>query len=47
MVMLDDGREIATAEFGVENGILIEFAHVPSPLALGFELNIACDCYVG
>ena len=47
MVMLDDGREIATAEFGVKNGILIEFAPLPSALALGFELNIACDGYVG
>ena len=45
--MLDDGRKIATAAFGVKNGILNEFAPVPSALALGFELNIAFDGYVG
>ena len=47
MVMLDDGRKIANAEFVVKKGILNEFAPVPKALALGFELNIACDGYVG
>ena len=47
MVMLDDSGDIATAEFGVSNRKLMKIAFVPSVLALGFELNIACDEYVG